>query len=98
MGREDRAAFLSARKKEAIRIQRRRNLLWKKSYDQYVELEKPVRAGWQRFYVLRPDIAKSPQGPRIQRLLDNCLQSVVYSARKEFTHRDYKTKKWIPME
>lgn len=99
MARSDRAAFLSGKKKEAIRVQKRLNALYKIRHEApLVPLDKPVRSGWKRFFAVRPDVRKSPQGHRIQHLLDALLQNIEYSSRKDFTRRDWKTKKYLPIE
>lgn len=61
-----------------------------------VELEKPVRAGYKKYFVLREDVAKSREA-NIYRSLLKHIQHVVYSRDKKFLYKDYKTKKMLPM-
>jgi hypothetical protein len=62
-----------------------------------VELEKPVRSGYKRYFVLREDVAKSREA-NIYRGLLKYLQNTQYSRDKKFQYKDYKTKKMLPMQ
>ena len=54
-----------------------------------IELPEPVRAGWERYFFVRPDVLRSPEGPTVEKLLV-LLQRVEYSHRKDFAVRDWR--------
>lgn len=62
-----------------------------------VELEKPLKWGYKKFFVLREDVAKSDDA-RVYLGVLPYIQSTIYCRRKDFTQKDFKTKKMIPME
>lgn len=98
MSRDTRQENKSAKTKRALALIRRMNVLSDAMRGRpWVPLAVPERAGWQRYFVVRPDIARSPQGPRLERLLNKCLQNVVRSPRKDFKEKNYKTKQWVPI-
>lgn len=53
-----------------------RNLGW-------VDLDPPIMRGWKRFYVLRPDVARSKQAKFFEAILDK-INTTMYSSRKDF--------------
>lgn len=54
-----------------------------------IELPEPVRVGWERYFFVRPDVLKAPEGPTIEKLLA-LLQRVEYSNRKDFATRNWR--------
>lgn len=84
--------------KELISTYRRYMRLMKaKRSMRLVELEKPVRSGYKRYFVLREDVAKSREA-HIYRGLLKYVQHTIYSRDKKFLYKDYKTKKMLPMQ
>lgn len=99
MSRSSHRETKGSKQKEAIRLIKKMDELSKLMRGQpWIPLEVPERAGWQRYFIVRPDIARSPQGPRLERLLNKHLQNVVRSPRKDFKKQNYKTKVWEPIE
>lgn len=62
-----------------------------------VELEKPIRSGYKKYFVLREDVAKSREAHVYREILKH-VQSVTYSRDKKFLYKDYKTKKMLPVQ
>ena len=62
-----------------------------------VELPKPERWGYKRFFVLREDVANSKEAEFYKGIL-KLVQNTVLSRDKEFLYKDYKTKKKLPIE
>jgi hypothetical protein len=99
MSRNTRQENKAAKAKRALALLRRIDDLSNAMRRQpWVPLETPERAGWYRYFIVRPDIARSPQGPRLERLLNKHLQNVVRSPRKDFKRRNWKTKLFVSME
>jgi hypothetical protein len=46
-------------------------------------------AGWERYFFVRPDVLKSPEGPTIEKLLV-LIQKSETSNRKDFAERDWR--------
>lgn len=83
--------------KEVISLQKRYWELGKAQSGQpLVPLEKPIRAGWQRYFVLRPDLVNSKNAKTLLTIL-GMINNTVYSRNKEFTYRRWKDKKDIPI-
>lgn len=53
-----------------------------------VELPEPVRAGWQRYFFIRPDLERSPEAPLLRRLLP-VVQNDQWANRHDFAQRDW---------
>lgn len=96
-GRRDRRMAKEKKSKEYLSIHRELNRLRtaKRSHE-LVELPKPVRKGWKRFFVLRPDIEKSREADFFKGLL-KLVNTTVYSRNQEFMAKDWKTKKIKPI-
>jgi hypothetical protein len=69
----------------------------KRNNVEIVELDKPVRSGYHRFFVLREDVARSDDAPLYKKLLVE-MQSHQYSKNKEFLYKSYPSNKLVPME
>lgn len=83
---------------ELRKIWREQERLWMaKRTKNWIELEKPERRGYVRFFVLRQDIAKSKEANFYNLLLKH-IQEYVYCRDKKFLRKDYKTKKMVPIE
>ena len=67
-----------------------------KHYD-YVELPKPIRAGYKRFFVLRDDIARSTKEAAIYKPLLKWMNTVVRSSNKKFMVKQWRRKNYVPI-
>jgi hypothetical protein len=63
----------------------------------YIKLEKPVLAGWERYFVLRPDVARSKEAAFYQKILDK-INTIQRCKRKDFMVKHRVTKKLHPKE
>lgn len=84
--------------KSILGLWRKQTRLWnaKRNLNK-IELEKPRRHGYKRFFILRDDVAKG-RDASIYRPLLKYLQTFVYCKDKKFLRKDYKTKKMVPIE
>lgn len=90
LARRARRLLLKERFREALRLQEReRELREQESASRReVELPEPVRAGWERYFTVRPDLQKSPEGPYLDRIL-SLVQRRETSNRRDFAQRDW---------
>jgi hypothetical protein len=88
--KENEKDLISLWKKKMKLMQGKRALNW-------VELSKPERWGYKRFFVLREDVAKSREAEFLKGIL-KLVQNTVFSRDKKFEYKDYKTKKKLPIE
>lgn len=63
----------------------------------YKELDKPIRWGYDKFFILRADVAKRKDAKFIQSLLD-MVNTPTFSRKKDFICKDWRTKKYIVMK
>jgi hypothetical protein len=73
--REERKEYLTARQKEILAMDKRLNELHKLKWsarkpENMIKLDVPRRDGWVRTIVLRDDIARSSEAPKLRKLLD----------------------------
>ncbi len=54
-----------------------------------IELPVPVRCGYERYWFIRPDLARSPEAPLLREILA-LVQRVEHSNRRDFAERDYR--------
>src|SRR5574343_1113046 len=100
MKERDRSYRLQKNKeeKEIIALWRKKiRLLASRRNMNKVELEKPIRWGYKKFFTLREDIARSPDAKVYLGILPY-VQNTIYCRRKDFTQKSYKTKKMVEME
>jgi hypothetical protein len=92
--------FKSLKEKELRKLWKEYQNLWevarKKENGHLVEVE-PYQKGWVRYYVLRGDIKNRNDARFIQQALD-LINVERYCSRQNFTVKDYKTGKYVPME
>lgn len=92
--------FKSLKEKELRKLWKEWQNLWeiarRKENGHLVEVE-PYQKGWVRYYVLRHDIKNRNDARFIQQALD-LINSERYCSRQNFTVKDYKTGKYVPME
>lgn len=83
------------KEKALIKIKKELYENWQNQRNQaWIELDKPIPHGYNGEWVLREDIAKSPDGEILQWIIDD-LGVEVWSKRKDFRVREgYKGKKW----
>jgi hypothetical protein len=103
--RLSRSQFYFRKEKEARRLLERLNQLiklrttWRK--ENLILLEKPIRRGWIRYYIVRPDILKSSRGKIIAKLL-NYVQNPYVCADKNFMtirgENGHKLKHSVPIQ
>lgn len=97
--RRGRQLLLKERDKKLLALYRKKIKLAKakKSYN-WIELDKPERYGYCRFFVVREDIAKG--FPKMLPILNDILKvcnDTIISRDKKFLKRDYNTKKMVPI-
>lgn len=93
-----RAKLKTRRVKEVISSQKRTNLLYKvKNNQPLIPLDKPVRHGWERYFVIRPDLVHSKYYKVLTAIL-GMINNTVHSRNKEFTYTHFKTRKQMPIE
>lgn len=68
----------------------------KRGNRELVELDKPVRKGYKRFFVLRADIARGTEASFYRKFLPE-IQVKQYCNDKEFLQREYPSRKLKPM-
>jgi len=96
--REARRAFYESKEKEAHRLLKRLNDISSLAHghcqgNQMVTLDKPIRKGWVRFYKVRDDLARSPEGPMLAEVL-KFVQCSAHCDRKDFTQKKYFNGHW----
>ena len=95
--REARRAFYEKKEKEAYRLLKRINQIGPLAHRHYmgtqmVELKEPIRRGWIRFYKVRDDIARGPEGLALEQILE-LVQNSARCDRKDFMKRDWSKRK-----
>lgn len=70
---------------------RKQNLLRSKRNYNWVKLDKPIRRGYRRFYVLREDIARSREAHVYRQILPH-INSEARCSDKTFTHKPWNSK------
>ena len=60
----------------------------------YEKLEKPYQKGWDGYWVLRDDIAKSEEGQKLQVLIEN-FGTTIFSDNKEFKSWSRQERKYV---
>ena len=83
--------------KKLVALWNKRTRLREGQHYEWVQLPKPVRAGYERFFVLRDDIVRSPD-VSVYRPLLQWVNTTVTSRNKDFMYKDWKTKKKKPIE
>ena len=70
------------------------NKIWKKSYyeGEWIKLEKPIKHGWWHTVEMRPDIARSPLGPHVKKVIELCVnqKSWVRFKKRRFSKKQLK--------
>ncbi len=83
--RRAKRAQYNAFEKQLRALDKRRQYLRKAEYT-YVELEKPLFVGYEKYFAFRPDIAMRPDFPILEKLLA-LIDNVLFSKNKNFTRR-----------
>jgi hypothetical protein len=93
--RAERKLYVASQDKDIISLYRKRNRLFKAKYALgMVELEKPVRAGWKKYYVLRDDVSRRDDVAFYAHLL-SLVNKPSYSRDKDFMYKPWGAKKRI---
>jgi hypothetical protein len=72
------------KEKELLKLERELNDLWKAERNlPVIKLEKPIRHGWKKFFVLREDIANRSDAQVFREILER-INSVVTCRKKNF--------------
>lgn len=78
--------------RDLLRLWRKQQKLWDGSKScNVVELDKPIRKGWFRFFVLRPDIARSPDAKILKPLLQ-LVNNTIHSRDGSFMQKPWNGK------
>lgn len=73
-----------SKQKEALKIERRLNELYELKYKTpLVKLDRPIRDGYVKYYVVREDFDRSNKGPMLREIL-KVINKSVYSQSPEF--------------
>ncbi len=84
--------------RDLVRLWHKQERLWMgKRACNIVALEYPVQRGWNRFFVLRQDIARSPDADMYKGVL-KWVNTSVHSRRKDFMYKPWNSKVYKPME
>lgn len=85
--------------KEARRLLKNYNDLWNQSNKDValIPLDKPIRVGFERTFVIRPDILRSPKKTIISSILP-IVDNKVFCKTRKFVAKDWKTGKMKPIE
>jgi len=95
--REARRATHENQERTFKALRRRLDEIWEIQRDQnkgLKKLDEPIFAGYKKFFVVRDDITRSPWGEEAAIALPY-INRILYCRRKDFTAKDYKTKKWV---
>jgi hypothetical protein len=83
---------IETRDKTAIRLQKEYSVLIQKKYRlPKIELEKPIRSGFKKFYVLRDDIANRQDAGVFKSIL-KVINDTIYCKNEEFKAKKYYSK------
>ena len=89
MGRDNK---YTRKEKRLLKIQRELNKIYEEMLDlEWEELDKPVKYGYEKWFVIREDVLRSKEGPWKEKAL-NVVAKVVWCRNKKFI-RTYKSAK-----
>jgi hypothetical protein len=96
--RREKRSFKEKKKKEIIALMEEQSRLHKAERKLgLIELKEPYQRGWKKFYVLREDVLNRKDADVFKEIL-KLIQHTIYSRKPDFTYKDFKTKKILPME
>lgn len=86
--RENRRLYLEAKNKEVLRKDRRWAELWRiqRENTNKIKLEEPIRSGWEKTFVVRPDLLRSEKGQILTKLL-KLVNNTIVCNRKDFKYK-----------
>jgi hypothetical protein len=94
----DRAKFKEKKIKDCLRYEKEAKELWKAQRNMpLIPLEKPIRHGWNRFYILRQDLQKHRHHKELAAILE-IINTETWCDRKDFLRKSYRTGKLVPVE
>lgn len=83
--------------KEALKMLKTYNSSWKSGEGStLVPLDKPIRIGFERYFVIRPDLLRSPKKAILQSILP-IVNNTVFCRNRKFMEKDWKTGKMKPI-
>ena len=88
--------YKTEKEKELRRLYEEYCNRWKEKKGYVVELEEPYQRGWDRFFVLRDD-AKNRNDVKDLREVLKMLNYTVHCSRRNFTEKNWKTRKFEPI-
>ena len=89
---------MNAYEKKAVNLLKRYNELHRISRNTpWIPVDPPVRAGWDRFFVVRHDLVKQKLGEKVAKVLP-IINSHIFCRNKNFLHKDWLTGKIVPIE
>jgi hypothetical protein len=98
MGRIEKKFNKKKKEKDALKLSFKETSLYEaKRKLGKVELDPPIRAGWEKSFVLREDCAKR-EDAHIYRTILKEINCTIVSRNKNFLVKDYQIKKMIPIE
>lgn len=98
MARSDKREKKFKDNKEARRMLKTYNSSWKRREEaNLVPLDKPIRIGFDRFFVIRPDLLRSPRKAILQSILP-IVNNTSFCRDRKFMTKDWKTRKMRPYE
>lgn len=98
MGREERKATKDKLDRTKSSIRREYNRLYDlRRKTKKVKLEEPYYLGYHRKFVLKESTSKRKDVNHIRTILKR-INTTVWCSRRDFTEKDYKTKKYLPIE
>jgi hypothetical protein len=84
--------------KALLALDRERQELWKAERTQApIKLDKPIRRGWKKYYVLRADIARRDDAVTFHRILEK-VNTTIYCRARDFKEKKNKVRVDMPHE
>ena len=91
MGRDNK---YTKKEKRSLKIQRDLDKIYKEMRDlEWQELDKPIKYGYEKWFVIRKDVLRSKEGPWKEKALD-IVAKVVWCKNKKFIH-SYKSPRML---
>lgn len=84
--------------RDLVRLWHKQERLWegKRAFN-VVALDKPFQRGWNRFFVLRSDVARSKDADMYKGIL-KWVNTTVHCRRKDFTYKPWNSKVYKPIQ
>ncbi|MFN8673009.1 MAG: hypothetical protein U0457_13140 [Candidatus Sericytochromatia bacterium] len=82
--------------KKNKRLSELRRKIWREDEQEYIELDKPIKWGYKKYFILRDDIKNRKDANFFEKILEK-INDFVYCKEKTFLKKDYHTKKKKPI-